>query len=427
MADEPCSEREGCTAAGRTAAPADSACGPAAGSAPPAASAAAPTSVRRRRLRVALVYTGGLLGPLGGGIVSPMLLRIGASLHASAGAVAASLTAYFVPFAAAQLVSGTLGERWGRRRTVRVAYLGYAAGAVACALAPNLPLFLAMRAVLGTANAFTSPLLLAGLADMLPPQRLSRSVGVYASCQAAGQSFAPLVGGLAATTSWRLGFAAVAVTAGLLALAPPPGEPRPGAAGPRWRPLAGAHMAWLSLAAFASYVGAAALPFLVALYAEKQLHQDSGVTGAILLGFGLAGLALGALWGTATDRFGARRCGAAAAVLTAGAVASVGTTGSTVALALCWTAAGVGASMLTVALQNLTVRAVPGNRGGALSAVSAFRFSGAAVAPLIWLPLYYRSPGLSFAAAASTVLLVAVAMPFVRLPGAGGRPGRAGA
>ena len=54
-----------------------------------------------------------------------------------------------------------------------------------------------------------------------------------------------------------------------------------------------------------------------------------------------------------------------------------------------WTLAGCGASMMTVALQNLTVRAVPTNKGGALQVVSAFRFAGAAIAPLVWLPIYY--------------------------------------
>src|SRR3954468_9070454 len=157
----------------------------------------------------AAVHAGGLLGPLGGGLVAPMLGEIGTSLHTSAGAAATSLTAYFVPFAVVQLVSGTLGERWGRRRTVRFAYVAYAVTSAACALAWNLPVFLVLRAVMGTANAFTSPLLLAGLTDLVPPARLSRAIGVFASAQAAGQSFAPLIGGLAAPVSWRYAFAAV--------------------------------------------------------------------------------------------------------------------------------------------------------------------------------------------------------------------------
>ncbi|MEW1860501.1 MFS transporter [Streptomyces sp. NBC_00669] len=377
------------------------------------------------RLRVTMAYAGGVLGPLGGGVVSPMMLQIGLSLHASTSEVATSLTTYFVAFAAAQLVSGTLGERWGRKRTVRTAYLVYAVGSVACALAPNLSVLLVMRAVLGVANAFTSPLLLAGLADIVPKERLSRSVGIYASCLAAGQSFAPLVGGLAAGSSWRLGFVVVAVAAAVLALFPPPGEPRPGASAPPWRPLISRRMAWLSAAAFASYMGASALPFLVSVYAEEHLGLGSGVTGVVVLGFGLAGLLLGASWGSLTDRYGAKLCGTVAAVVSAVFVTLCGITGSGVTLALAWLGAGVSASMVTVALQNLTVRAVPGNRSGSLSAVSAFRYSGSAIAPLCWLPIYNSSPSASFVAAGATALLAAVALPLVRTGPE--QPARAGA
>ncbi|GLY82252.1 MFS transporter [Actinoallomurus iriomotensis] len=368
----------------------------------------------RRRFKIAALYAGGLLGPLGGGVVAPMLPQIGGSVHASSAAVATSLTAYFVPFAVLQLASGTLGERWGVRRTVQVAYLVYALASAGCALAPTLPAFLAGRALMGSANAFTSPLLLAGLGAAVPPGRLSRSVGIYSSFQAAGQSFAPLLGGVAAVWSWRLAFVVVAATAVLLAFAPPPGDARPGAEAPEWRPLLSGRMGLLSAGAFLSYICASALPFLVALYAGDALSLRPDLTGLALVGFGVAGLLLGSVWGSVTDRFGPRVCGVLATVATAVFVAAIGRTGSVPALIVCWTAAGAGASMLTVALQNLTMRAVPGNRGGALSAVSAFRFAGAALAPVAWLPLYHAAPSRAFGAAGASLLL---AVPALRATG----------
>lgn len=364
----------------------------------------------RRRFRVAAVYVGAALGPLGGGVVAPMLPQIGQSLGVSTSTSALSLTAYLVPFAAVQLISGTLGERWGRRNTVLGAYLVFLVAALACAFAPNITVFLTMRAVLGLANGFTSPLLLAGLADIVPRERLSQGVGIYASCQAAGQSFAPLIGGIAAASSWRWGFVAVAVAAALLALAPPPGRPRPGAQAPRWRALLSVPMGLLALAAFTSYIGSAALPFLVALYAQDHLGLRPDVTGLVLLGFGVAGMVLGAVWGMLVTRASARWSGAIASLVTAGFVAAVGLTGSAWQLAAIWTAAGAAASLLNVSLQNLTMRAVPANRGGALSAVSAFRFTGAALAPIILLPFYQVHAGLSFVIAASSLLLAIAAL-----------------
>jgi len=369
-----------------------------------------PSPSPRSRVRVAAVYVGAALGPLGGGVVAPMLNQIGHTLGVSAHTVALSVTVYFVPFAAVQLVSGTLGERWGRRNTVRVAYLVYLVASLTCGLAPNITVFLAARGLQGVANAFTSPLLLAGLADMVPREKLSRSVGISASCQAAGMSFAPLIGGIAAVTSWRWAYLAVSAAAGALALAPPPGRRRPGATAPRWRPLLTAQIALLSVAALVSYMAAGSLPFLVALYAQDHLRLRPDLTGLALLGFGLAGMLLGAVWGGVVDRTSARWCGAIAALVTGGLVAAVGLTGSVSALTVAWTAAGAGSSMLTVALQNLTVRAVPANRSGALSVVSAFRFSGSALAPLAWLPLYQVNPSLAFAVAGSSLLVAATAL-----------------
>ncbi|ADG79302.1 major facilitator superfamily MFS_1 [Tsukamurella paurometabola DSM 20162] len=356
------------------------------------------------------MYLGAGLGPLGGTVISPMLSNIGHTLHTSTSAAAAALTAYFVPFAALQLISGTLGERWGRRRSVRTAFLTYAVAALVCAVAPNITVFLVARVVMGSANAFTTPLLLASLADLVPTDRLSRAVGLFSSCLAAGQSFAPLVGGLAAEVGWQWGFVVVAVVACGLAALPPNGGPRPGATAPPFRKLLTPTIGLLSLGALVSYLGASSLPFLVALFAEGHLGVGEAQTGTLLLGFGLAGLLLGTYWGALTDRFGAVRCGIVASVATAACVSAVGLVTNSIELAAIWTAAGCGASMMTVAMQNLTVRAIPENKGGALSIVSAFRFSGAAIAPLLWLPIYTGNATTAFLVAGCSVLIAIPAL-----------------
>jgi hypothetical protein len=50
-------------------------------------------------------------------------------------------------------------------------------------------------------------------------------------------------------------------------------------------------------------------------------------------------------------------------------------------------------------LNTLIVEAVPANRAGATSVVSAFKFAGNAAAPAMWLPLYAADPSVAFAAA----------------------------
>jgi hypothetical protein len=64
-------------------------------------------------------------------------------------------------------------------------------------------------------------------------------------------------------------------------------------------------MALLSGSALVSYLGAASLPFLVALYAEERLRLRPDATGVPLVGFGLVGLVLGTVWGRVMGRRGA--------------------------------------------------------------------------------------------------------------------------
>ena len=81
---------------------------------------------------------------------------------------------------------------------------------VVAALAPNVAVFFAARAVGGALNAFFTPILLAALAESTPAGRLGEVVGVYAGFQSFGSLLAPLVGGLAADVNWRLAFLLVA-------------------------------------------------------------------------------------------------------------------------------------------------------------------------------------------------------------------------
>jgi MFS family permease len=360
--------------------------------------------------RRAALHVGGLLGPFGGGVAAPMLPQLAQSLHLSLGAAGWAITTYFVPFAAVQLVSGTLGERWGRRRTTRAAFLTYAVASVLCAIAPGAALFFTGRILQGVANAFTTPLLVAGLAELAGPALLPRTLGVFAASQAAGQSLAPLVGALSLPVGWRWAYVLPALVAVALALVPPRGEARPKADAPRFRPLITGRMGVISAAGFATYAAGAGLPFLVSLYAERRLAVSSTVLGLVLVGFGAAAILLAPYWGVVSGRIGPPLAAAAGLAGCGVFVALIPWTGSVVALTVTWAVAGGLLALATVGVQSLAAAEVPGNRGGAVSVVSAFRFAGGAVAPLIWLPLY--------PAASSSAVLVFTLAGIVALLGA---------
>ena len=213
----------------------------------------------RQRITLPL-YIGGFLGPFGGGIVAVLVPQLRDAFDATTAGVAASIPAYLVPFAVLQLVSGTIGERIGRRRVVRTGYIVYAALMAAAALAPNLGTFLVFRALQGSTNAFLTPLLLAGLADEVPPRQIGRAVGTFAAVQTAAVAFSPLVGGALGAVDWRLAFLVPAAVAAGLALLPPADAQRRDDV-PRLRAVFTRRVGLLSAAAFTAYAGVTGVGF----------------------------------------------------------------------------------------------------------------------------------------------------------------------
>jgi MFS family permease len=355
------------------------------------------------------LYAGGFLGPFGGAMVTPMLPELSAGLHTTISTAAWSLTAYMIPFAGLMLISGTLGERWGRARTVRIAYVAYALASLIC-VASSAHLFLAGRAAQGAANAFTSPLLVAAISDAVAPQRLGRALGQFGSLQAAGQAFAPLVGGLAAAVDYRWAFVASAAAAGLLALNPPRDASRSStapAAG-RWRALANRRLVVSCVVAFCLYLATSGLMLLVALRAGDRFGLGPDARGLVVAAFGLAGLLTGARLGRLADRVGIRLFGV---VVLSGFGVTVFGAGAVPLLALLVVAVAAGGATSTasrVVVNTLAVRSTPTNRGGATSMTLAWQFLGSALSPLVLLPLYHARPLLGFAVAAVAVVPAAV-------------------
>jgi MFS family permease len=359
------------------------------------------------------LYIGGFLGPFGGAIIAVLIPELQGAFDASTGAVAAAIPAYLGPFAVLQLVSGTIGERLGRRRVVRAGYVAYALASVGAAVAPGIGAFLAFRAAQGSANAFLTPLLLAGLAEITPVERLGRTIGTFAAIQTAAVATSPLCGGVAGALDWRIAFIAPAAVALALTAFPPPNLRRGAGLGPvRFRAVLTRRVGLLSAAAFAGYAGITGIAFLVALRSSDAFGLGPTTRGVLLAGFGVAGMVFGRPAGGTVDRLGRVPVILAGAASCAVLVAALGVAPSPPLLALLWVAAGAGSTLVWAGLNTLTVEAVPDNRAGATSVVSAFKFAGNAAAPLMWLPLYHLDARLGFVAAAAVAALTgALALP----------------
>lgn len=362
------------------------------------------------------LYIGGFLGPFGGGVLAVLIPELEAAFDVSERAVAAAIPAYVIPFAAFQLISGTVGERLGRRRVVGVGYAAYAIASLAAAFSPDITTFLACRAAQGTANAFLTPLLLAGLADLVPRERLGRSVGTFAAVQTAAFALSPLCGGLAGEINWRLAFVVPAAVGIALAFVPPPdGTRSDGMPRATFRALITPRVARLAAGAFAAFMGVAGIAFLVSVFAADELGAGAAARGMLIALFGVSGMIAAPLGGRGVDRLGPAPIIAAGAAISGAAVAGLGLAASDVALGALWALAGVGSALVWAGMNLLILEAVPGNRAGATSLVGAFKFAGSAASPLVLLPIYDSSAQLAFVLSGVLALLTGLlAAPLAR-------------
>ncbi len=228
------------------------------------------------------LYLGGFLGPFGGGVVTVLVPNLAGQLHVSTTVVALAIPAYLVPFAALQLVSGTIGERLGIVGTVRVAFVAYAVASAAVAAVSSIAPFLLARAAQGAANAFTSPLILAVLAESATDETLGRTMGTFASVQTAGMVSAPLCGGLLGAIDPGLAFLVPGLLALGLAFVPLPTPKRRTARPPRLRTAFNRRVGWLALAAALAFFAILGVALPVSLRATDVFDIGTTTRGVLL-------------------------------------------------------------------------------------------------------------------------------------------------
>ncbi|MGH1490529.1 MAG: MFS transporter [Acidimicrobiales bacterium] len=366
-------------------------------------------------LRALPYYLGGFLGPFGTTIIVPMLPELREHFDVDSSAISWGFSAYLFPMAAFLLVSGTIGERFGRRKVLRISVASYVGASILVSMAPTLGLFLAARAIQGVGNAFITPLLIAGLADVTPEAQLGRRLGLYSSFQAAGGGMAPFAGGLAAALDWRLAFWGTAAVATIILAFPPPGERRVGGDRPPIRPLVSKRLVILGLGALAAAAGPIGAGILIGLKSRDVLGMDPTTAGLLLASGNFGAMLLGPLFGRLIDRYGARVCGIGATMTISLLIAAQSTTDTVASTAVLFCATGSLFGFLVAVLQKVGASIVPENRGGALSAVLAFRFIGHAIGPLLWVPVFSRSVSAAFLGSAAlgvlTIAAIAMAVP----------------
>src|SRR5512133_1172685 len=106
---------------------------------------------------VVLTAIGSLMAAIDTLVVSTALNTIRLDLHATLEQLEWTVNAYNLSFAVLLITAAALGDRFGRRRLYAVGLGLFAASSAAAALAPDVGVLIASRAVQGAGSALIMP------------------------------------------------------------------------------------------------------------------------------------------------------------------------------------------------------------------------------------------------------------------------------
>ena len=172
---------------------------------------------RNTRLLLVVVVTAILISVLNQTFVNVVVPDIRSDYGATQGQTGWVITGYLLVFAVGIPLYGRIADLYSLSRTFALGLLLLAAGSLACALAPSLPLLVAGR-ILQAAGASAIPALgFAAVAKALPEGSRGTALGLLSSSVGAGAAIGPVLGGVVTgIAGWHALFFLTVLLAALL-------------------------------------------------------------------------------------------------------------------------------------------------------------------------------------------------------------------
>ena len=153
---------------------------------------------------LAATVTGSGMVFLDGTVVNVALPTIGTQLGSSLAGLQWVLNGYMLTLAALILLSGSLGDRYGRRLAFQAGVVWFALASAACAAAVSLPMLILARVAQGIGGALLTPGSLALIESVFPARDRPRAIGAWSGLTGVATAAGPFAGGwLVDAGSWR--------------------------------------------------------------------------------------------------------------------------------------------------------------------------------------------------------------------------------
>jgi EmrB/QacA subfamily drug resistance transporter len=155
-------------------------------------------------------------------IVNVALPSIRTSLHASLSGLQWTTDAYTLAIACLLMLSGSLADRFGRKRVFQIGLSLFSLGSLLCSVAPGVGWLVVFRGLQAVGGSMLNPVAMSIIVTVFPePKDRARAVGVWGSVAGLSLAIGPVLGGvLVSGIGWRsifwinvpIGIAAIVLT-----------------------------------------------------------------------------------------------------------------------------------------------------------------------------------------------------------------------
>ncbi len=355
-----------------------------------------------RDLKILSIYLGGFIGPLSGNAVLTLIPSLKSAFGVDVGMVLLSLPFFMFPFAFLQLFSGTLSDRYDRKKIVMAGFLVYASGSFLCGISDGISMFLISRVILGTGFAMVSPVLVAILGDITTRENRGQAMGFFGSAITAGIASGPLFAGYMAPIDWRYVFFTFSglsfLTGGIfwVAFRGHSFEVRDGS----FRDVMGQIksvlnnrdvllLSTIGFLVFFAFIGV--ISFMSDFLTLPPLLMKEHSVGIILASSGAAGIIASPVAGALVDRVGRKKTATYGFLISGTTLVLINFAHSFYAFVLLLFLFGCGNAGIWSSLLTMSMEVIPKMRGTVSSVFNSARFFGYAFAPIVLIPVYNAS------------------------------------